>query len=107
MYPKIKDLGCKNLILTRNKFDIKIVTQLHSKTHTVPSINAINTIGAGDNFNAGIIYGLSKNAINSLSLDTMSKEIWDNIISNAIAFSAEVCQSMENYISWESAKLYR
>ena len=43
-------------------------------------INPVSTIGAGDNFNAGIIYGLLKYNIGYHDLSTMSKETWEKII---------------------------
>ena len=45
-----------------------------------PSIRPVSTIGAGDNFNAGILYGLLKNNVRHRDLATLPKETWANII---------------------------
>ena len=67
---------------------------------------AVSTIGAGDNFNAGIIYGLLKYNIGYHDLSTMSKETWEKIIRCGMDLASEVCQSYDNYISKEFATSY-
>jgi fructokinase len=59
----------------------------------------VSTIGAGDNFNAGVIYGLIKYNIGYHDLPLINEATWDKIIQCGIDFSAEVCQSYLNYIS--------
>jgi len=64
------------------------------KTDTV-----VSTIGAGDNFNAGIVYGLMKHGICRPDIDRgLSEQQWDAVIDCALRFSANVCQSISNYI---------
>lgn len=67
--------------------------------YSVPQITPVSTIGAGDNFNAGIVYGIVDNNIlhNDINGD-ISKDIVDNIVNYAIEFSQEACMSSENYI---------
>ena len=61
--------------------------------------NVVSTIGAGDNFNAGFIYGLIKHGI---TRDIVTKGLresqWDSIIDCAMQFSANVCLSLDNSI---------
>lgn len=60
----------------------------------------VSTIGAGDNFNAGFIYGLIKNGITREIVDHgLSEHQWDETISCALEFSANVCESINNSIS--------
>ena len=58
-----------------------------------PSIRPVSTIGAGDNFNAGILYGLLKNNVRHRDLATLPKETWANIIRCGIDLATEVCRS--------------
>mgnify|MGYP000600470213 CR=1 FL=1 len=71
-----------------------------------PSIRPVSTIGAGDNFNAGILYGLLKNNVRHRDLATLPKETWANIIRCGIDLATEVCRSYDNYISKEFATSY-
>lgn len=66
----------------------------------------ITTHGAGDNFNAGILYGLLKNNVRHRDLATLPKETWANIIRCGIDLATEVCRSYDNYISKEFATSY-
>ncbi|MCR4602078.1 MAG: carbohydrate kinase [Prevotella sp.] len=62
--------------------------------------NIVSTIGAGDNFNAGFVYGLIKYGITRDTIEKgLTEEQWDNIIHCAQLFSANVCTSINNSIS--------
>ena len=71
-----------------------------------PAIHPVSTIGAGDNFNAGILYGLLKYNVRHCDLANLSRETWANIIRCGIDLAAEVCCSYDNYISKEFATSY-
>ena len=73
---------------------------------TVWICGPVSTIGAGDNFNAGIIYGLLKYQVRKQDLPTLDKDKWQKIIQCGIDFSVEVCQSYDNYISSDFANKY-
>jgi fructokinase len=90
---------CKNLIITQGAEDILLKTPLFEKKYKVDVVTPVSAIGAGDNFNAGIAYGLIKNNISSGRLDALSENEWDRLIEPAKAFAKEVCLSMDNYIS--------
>ena len=65
----------------------------------------VSTIGAGDNFNAGIVFGLIKHGITRSDIDRgLSEQQWDSIIGCGLRFSANVCQSLNNYIDPEFGK---
>ena len=68
------------------------------------AINPVSTIGAGDNFNAGLIYGLYKNNISKQQINDISENQWANIVQWGTDFAADVCMSYENYISLEYVK---
>lgn len=70
-----------------------------SKQYTIEKTDTVSTIGAGDNFNAGFIYGMLKHDITRDIIDTgLTEEQWDDIVSCALRFSANVCKSINNYI---------
>jgi sugar/nucleoside kinase (ribokinase family) len=56
----------------------------------------VSTIGAGDAFNAGIIFAMLQGQ--GIPND-IPASAWDSIIGLGIRFSEDVCLSMENYIS--------
>lgn len=70
------------------------------QTHfDVPQITPLSTVGAGDNFNAGIIYGLLKYKVGYDDLPMLNKDRWADIIHCGIDFATEVCQIYDNHIS--------
>ncbi len=62
-----------------------------------------STIGAGDNFTAGIVYFLKKENINKQDLSIIDKIQLENMLKTGIKLSSEVCRSFDNYISKEFA----
>ena len=70
-----------------------------SKQYTIEKTDTVSTIGAGDNFNAGFIYGMLKHGLTRDIIDAgLTEEQWDGIVSCALRFSANVCKSINNYI---------
>lgn len=62
----------------------------------------VSTIGAGDNFNAGFVYGLIKYGVTRKDIEQgISEELWDKLIESAQLFSANVCASLNNSVSPE------
>lgn len=71
-----------------------------SKQYPVLPTETVSTIGAGDNFNAGFIYGLIKNGITRQHIDQgLTESQWDALVSSALDFSAECCRDIYNYVS--------
>ena len=58
----------------------------------------MSTVGAGDNFNAGVVYALISRGIMRDQLLTLPTAEWDAIIDTGIRYAAEVCGTTENYI---------
>ena len=72
------------------------------KQYPVKNTETVSTIGAGDNFNAGFIFGLLMNGITRRELEQgLSEQQWDSIVDSGQEFSAEVCHSLYNYVSPE------
>lgn len=97
---------CKNFIVTHGEGAIQLKTPVLEKTYSVNAITPVSTIGAGDNFNAGIIYGLMKNNILSCDLPNLTEKQWDELIATGQAFAKDACLSLENFVSREFAQKY-
>ena len=70
-----------------------------SKSYPVAAADTVSTIGAGDNFNAGLVYGLVKYGVTRDMVDgAISERTWDDIMRCALAFSANCCKSIGNSI---------
>jgi fructokinase len=60
IYKREIEFYCKNFLCTDAGGDIRLITPSVQKNFKVEKIDTVSTIGAGDNFNAGVIYGLIK-----------------------------------------------
>jgi fructokinase len=94
---------CSHFICTNGGENLCLRTRTLTKDYQPVPMQTISTIGAGDNFNAGLVYGLLKNRIRRADLDELTESDWDKIITSGMAFSREVCASLDNYISKEFA----
>lgn len=98
---------CPQFICTDGGHDICLRTAHLSKNYPITPIPTVSTIGAGDNFNAGVVWGLLRSRIRRDDLPDLTESDWDGIIQCGKDFSAEVCQSVNNSISREFAAGYR
>jgi fructokinase len=89
---------CQNLIITRGPDDILLYTTQFMKRYSIPPISVISTIGAGDSFNAGLLFSLRNFGTDSHSINSLSEHKWDVLINSGVACSSEVCRSKENYV---------
>ena len=91
---------CKNFIYTQGASPLEIrSTGGLSKQYPIPPMETVSTIGAGDNFNAGFVYGLIKYGITREMIEAgMSEQQWDRVVEQALDFSYNVCQSISNSI---------
>lgn len=90
---------CRNFIVTKGEKGVWLKTAQFEKEYAVEPIVPVSTIGAGDNFNAGLIYGMMKGNIGRDDLDLLEENVWDDLIDSAKAFATEVCLSYDNYVS--------
>ena len=99
---------CPQFICTDGGRDICLRTARLSKNYPIDPIPTVSTIGAGDNFNAGFIYGLIKNGITRQHIDQgLTESQWDALVSSALDFSAECCRDIYNYVSEEYGEKMR
>ena len=97
---------CPRFICTAGSDSISLRSNTVSKEYPVEPLEAVSTIGAGDNFNAGLIYGLLKYDVRYRDLDNLNEAIWDKVIQCAKDFAAEVCRSYNNSVSLDFARSY-
>lgn len=95
---------CPNFLCTAGSEKISLRTKTIHKEYVIPPVEAVSTIGAGDNFNAGVIYGLLKYNVRYDDLNTMDEAIWDKIVGYGMEFASEVCKSFNNSVSKEFAE---
>lgn len=98
---------CPNFICTDADGDVCLRTKHVCKDYPVTPLKAVSTIGAGDNFNAGVVYGLLKYRVRRADLAELTEADWDAIIRCGMDFSADVCKSVSNSVSKEFAESYR
>ena len=97
---------CKQMLCTDAEGEICLFSPNVTKKYQVNKIETVSTIGAGDNFNAGIVFGLLKEGVSRDGVASITEEQWNRIIAHGMAFASEVCQSLNNSISKEFAKNY-
>lgn len=94
---------CKKFIYTNGAQEVV----LHAdgdlkKNYPVMPSKPVSTIGAGDNFNAGLVFGMLHEDITRAVIERgLSEKQWDELISYAQKFAAESCSSINNYVSKE------
>jgi fructokinase len=95
---------CNCLVYTANSEGVYVRTISYSGRFAVKAIKPLSTIGAGDNFNAGMMASIYLNQITADKLDKMGEKEWSKVISMGVDFATNVCMSYENYISLEFAE---
>ena len=96
-YTQVQSKGVEILIYTRSRDGVDLFTPWFSKHYEVPEIQVVNTIGAGDNFNAGLL-----SVLHGYKLIPQSEAFWDKAIGEAIIFASEVCAGNNNFVNWPS-----
>lgn len=99
IFKKISSSGCNHLIITKGSDGAEFMSAgCHFSMPSV-KISVVSTIGAGDAFNAGIIFGIVKKGINVDYLVNITEEDWTGILDYGINFAANVCSGYDNYVS--------
>lgn len=98
---------CPCFICTQGGDKVKLYTHDFTADFTVPEIEVYSSIGAGDNFNAGVVYGLVSNDVMRDELDSLSHDKWNSIIGCGLDFATHACTLVDNYIDKEWAEKYK
>lgn len=106
VYDRYVSPYCPVMLCTDADGDILAFTPRGKHRFAVDKIQTVSTIGAGDNFNAGCVYGLM--LTNTLREDIVSLDVstLQTIVGCGKAFAANVCQSYYNSISTEFAEAF-
>lgn len=102
-YQTVSGYGCRNLIYTANRNPACFFSGLNFCTWDVPEIKTVSTIGAGDNFNAGLIWTILRKDIHRTGLFPVPPDAMEVILRNGTLFAGDVCQHYDNYVSEEFA----
>ncbi len=94
---------CKNFIFTSGGGPVTLFTPSFTAQYAVKEVEVRSTVGAGDNFNAGVVYGLWRSSATCGSLASLPRSRWNSIIECGLSFSAHACTLYENYINKEWA----
>ncbi len=90
---------CSTFICTAGSEAVTVCTPQGIFEFPAPHVgNVVSTVGAGDSFNAGLVYGLIIDGIGKNKIASLNREQWRSVISSACAFAAEACKSTDNYI---------
>lgn len=94
---------CKKFVYTQGTDPVVVRADGNfRREYAVPETETVSTIGAGDNFNAGLLYGLIRYGITKDQLDRgLAPEEWDKLVAYAQLFSNECCKGIYNYVSKE------
>ena len=92
---------CKRFIYTDGAGPVTVFSDgPWRKQYDTPKTKTVSTIGAGDNFNAGLLFAMIKQGITRADLDRgLTETQWDEMIHYAQLFSADSCKDIFNYVS--------
>jgi fructokinase len=107
LYKERIEFYCQYFLTTHGADGVNLFTPKFSEHFESRSVKCASTIGAGDNFNAGMLFGLLKYDVRKADLPRLTAEDWKKVVECGIDLSAEVCQSYDNYISKEFAEAYK
>ncbi len=101
---ELRKINPKALIfITKGSEGARVFTKEKNYSINADSVSLISTIGAGDNFTAGIVYSLKKQNISKNDLTHLDSNSLKKMLEDGKRFSSNVCASYENYISKEFA----
>ena len=97
---------CKRFIYTDGENPTVGFSDGHMrKEYATPKTETVSTIGAGDNFNAGLIYAMLRNDIRRADIERgLTEQQWDSMVKSAQMFSADCCKDIFNYVSKDFGK---
>jgi fructokinase len=91
--------GSQWLVYSRSNSGLDILGPGTDLKLPVMAVDAVSTIGAGDAFNAGLIAGLVAGNITREDLPGLGPSGWEAVAALGMKFAADVCKSLDNYIS--------
>lgn len=90
---------CPLFICTSGEGEVAVCTPTGIHRFPSPTItDVVSTVGAGDNFNAGLCYALLHKALRPADLLDLTASQWADLLHYAFLFAGEACRTTENYI---------
>ena len=89
---------CPEFICTCGANPVHVFSHGRHMVFEVEKTRTVSTIGAGDNFNAGFVYGLLAQQVLNDACSSLSEAQWAGLVRTAVHFSAEACRSLFNYV---------
>lgn len=89
---------CQHFVITANRAGIHLQTGPQQLFVESDNIQPVSTIGAGDSFNAGLLYSFVSENIYSKNLAETELQTWQKILTTAKYFATQCCLSWDNYI---------
>ena len=89
---------CPNFLYTAGSEGVKLRTRSLNRNYPVRPIKAVSTIGAGDNFNAGVIMGLLRHDVRRNELYDLDASAWDDIVQTGMGFAEQACLTLDNSV---------
>lgn len=97
--------GEKILVYTRAADGVDVFRGDVHMSFGVPPVETISTIGAGDTFNAGLIYILhALGNARSVLEGPANWQVIQNVVETAVQFGSHACTHYDNYISQQFAE---
>ena len=91
---------CPLFICTAGADEVDVCSpQGHFRFSVPPVESVVSTVGAGDNFNAGLACALVWEGITKEALPMLGRDAWERLVGIACAFAGEACRSTDNYVS--------
>jgi fructokinase len=92
------------LFFTKGADKVEFMSESIEVHLPAPKIKVVSTIGAGDTFNAGLVYSLLNEGILKSDLPELRKIQLESILKTCISCSQKVCGSFDNYIPIDFGK---
>ena len=89
---------CPNFICTCGAGPVHVFSNGFHGVYPVRPTDTVSTIGAGDNFNAGFVYGLLAEGVAENGAPCLTPSLWNRLVDIAGQFSENVCRSIFNYV---------
>lgn len=99
---------CKNFIFTSGAEAIEVFSPGVHSVYRPLRCKTVSTIGAGDNFNAGVVYAIVRYCFTKDDADSVfeiNEAGWQLLVQKARRFSAAVCRSLDNYVGEDFIKM--